>query len=201
MRVSRANGRGRWIKRARNKKSTKTRSRERAWRGGEDIVALPFLTEQVHASISAVADGECFVRSRSEIATFHRRCPPSLPLPRDLVLVLLVPSDPSLARAPALATYSRRVATHPRALRRGASPPRRFHRAKLHNASNPTSNRLVKPISIPESDSFSHSRAQDRVRDGFSFRVRKARAATLDFKYSRDFLASPSLPPRTRTRR
>lgn len=68
-------------------------------------VAFPFLAKQVHASILAMPGGKCLVQSRSEIATFRRTVPS---FPPEIVLLLLVSSDPSLACA--LATHSRRIA-------------------------------------------------------------------------------------------
>lgn len=68
-------------------------------------VALPFLAEQVHASILAMPGGKCLVQSRSENATFRRTVPS---FPPEIVLLLLASSDPSLACT--LATHSRRIA-------------------------------------------------------------------------------------------
>lgn len=45
------------------------RRAEEQWRRH---VTLPFLAEQVHASILAMPGGKCLVQSRSEIATFRR---------------------------------------------------------------------------------------------------------------------------------
>lgn len=194
VRVWRVRETGGWVKRGGNKKNTRSSlvagPREWAWRGGEDTRSLPFLTGQVHASISAVADGECFVRSRSEIATFHRTTLlPSLPpsfsrergRPRPGPFGLLWSLFSTRARLQHLRGAPRRASPWDVAQRLLDDPP------KLHNKLN----RVAKPISIPESDNFRHENARVRAPTP---RSASEEAAISDFKYSRDFPASPAHP-------
>lgn len=138
VRVSRANARSRWIKRGRNKKNERAEAR-----GSERGEA-----EKRHRSSSfSNGTGACLYfggrrrRMFCPVSWRNRDIPShgplfslSLPLSRDAVLLLLVPSDPSLARAAARDIFATR-----RSGTRRASRPRRFLLAKLHNATpNPT---------------------------------------------------------------